>query len=177
MSESRLALGFVSGMDVSLPFFSSVILLLNKEPIEVLSILSGPVLHRARNELVEMYLRDTTSPTLLMVDSDIEFSGDDVDAIMAHDEPIVSGVYPQPNGDIITDGCGFLRIDRTVLEAMGPHPFNPIKTHENLVTGEDVGFRFHARQAGYEVAVDHSISLGHVKTRVLRVPADALVPA
>ena len=177
MTKPRFAVGFVSGMEVSLPFFASVVALFKKEPVELLSVLSGPLLHRARNELVVMYLRDTTSPTLLMVDSDIEFSGEDVDTIMAHDEPVVSGVYPQANGEVITDGCGFLRIDRRVLEAIGPMPFNPIKTQDGLVSGEDVGFRFHAQQAGYPVVVDHSISLGHVKPRVLRVASDALVPA
>lgn len=175
MTEARFALGFVSGFEVAHAFMASVVQLFHKEPLSVLSILSGPVLHRARNELCAMYLRDCQEPALLMVDSDIEFTGDDVDRIMAHDAPVVSGVYPKADGELITDGCGFLRIDRKVIEALMPYPFNPIKTQTGEITGEDVGFRFHAQQAGYPVVVDHSISVGHVKPQVLRAPA--LVPA
>ncbi len=165
----RFALGFVSGMEVSLPFFASVIHLLGKEKCSVLSIQSGPVLQRSRNELAAMYLRDCEEPTLLMVDADIEFTHDDVDAILTHDYPLVSGVYPKANGEVVEDGCGFLRIDRKVLEMLMPFPFNPIKTQDGIVTGEDVGFRHAAIQVGWPVKVDHGISLGHVKAQVLRV--------
>ena len=162
-------LGFVSGWEVSHPFFNSVFQAAAKDGCHVISILSGPVLHRARNELCAMFLRETAHPTLLMVDSDIEFTTDDTAAIMVHPEPVVSGIYPDNKGNPVTDGCGFLRIDRHVIEALMPHPFNPIKTQNDEVTGEDVGFRFHAQQAGYPIVVDEAISVGHLKPRVMRL--------
>ena len=168
-------LGFVSGWEVSHPFFNSVFQVASRKHCTVISILSGPILHRARNELAAMFLRDTEHDTLLMVDSDIEFSVEDVEAIMAHPEPVVSGVYPDNKGEVVTQGCGFLRIDRKVLVALGPHPFNPILTQDDVVTGEDVGFRYHAQQAGFPCVVDHSIAVGHLKPRVMRL--EALVPA
>ncbi len=168
-------LGFVSGWDVSHPFFNSVFQVASKHGCHVISILSGPLLHRARNELCAMYLRETANDTLLMVDSDIEFTPDDVDAILAHPEPVVTGVYPDNHGEAVTDGCGFLRIDRHVVEALMPFPFNPIKVEDGRVSGEDVGFRYHARAAGFEVVVDHDISLGHLKPRVMKLTAT--VPA
>ncbi len=175
--KPRFAIGFVSGADVSIQFFASVVAMFKKEPIEIISLVSGPLLHVTRNDLAAMYLRETHAPTLLMVDTDIEFTGDDVDAIMAHEDPVVSGIYPKQNGDVVSDGCGFLRIDRFVIEKLMPYPFNPIRLDNGVVTGEDVGFRYHAHEAGYPTTVDWNIRVGHVKPQVLRVSADRLVNA
>lgn len=178
------AIGFVSGWEITHPFFLSVFTAARKHHCSILSMLSGPVLHRARNELVRMYLRDCDERYLLMVDSDIEFTTDDIDKALAHDAPIVSGIYPKTQMDtgaegmeIVEDGCGFLLVRRDVYERLGEFPFNPIKIQTGEVTGEDVGFRYHAGEAGFDIIVDPAISLGHLKSQVLRIPADALVPA
>jgi hypothetical protein len=173
---TNYAIGFVSGLEITVPFFNSVLQAVVRDHCGVVSVLSGPVLHRARNQLAEMFLNGQGGDCdrLLMVDSDIVFTLDDVDAILAHDEPVVSGVYQGPEG-VVEQGCGFLLIHRKVLEELKPFPFNPIKLEDGVVSGEDVGFRFHARKAGYEAVIDHSIAVGHIKPQVLQV--EALVPA
>ncbi len=166
------AVGFVSGMTVTLPFFDSVIKAVQRDGCGVISVMGGPVLHRSRNQLAEMFVSGAGGADcdrMVMVDADIVFTLDDLDRLLAHDEPIVSGIYGDATGEIVTLGCGFMSITKDVLERMLPFPFNPVKTQDGRVSGEDVGFRVHAKEHGYETVVDFDISVGHVKTQIVRV--------
>jgi len=62
--------------------------------------LSGPYLDIGRNKLTEKFVKDTDCEWLLMVDSDIVWSLDDVRKLVSaadHDErPVVSGIYYSP---------------------------------------------------------------------------------
>lgn len=163
------AIGFCSGYEVTLAFLNSLVNAVHRDRCGVLSMLGGPVLHRNRNELSKMFLEGQGGHVqkLVMVDTDIAFTMDDLDALLAHKEPIVSGVYPAADGRVISDGCGFMVIDREVLDRLMPYPFNPVKFEDGRISGEDVGFRVHARQAGYEVVVDPTISVQHLKHTLL----------
>jgi hypothetical protein len=93
---------------------------------------------RARNSLTRKFL-ESDCTHLLMIDSDLVFSAQQVQRIMSYDEPIVAGLYykkqegePQPvinacENPIMQDnglyqvkyaGTGFLRIAREVFERM-----------------------------------------------------------
>ena len=94
---------------------------------------------RARNSLTAEFL-DSDCTHLLFIDTDLIFSGEHVERIMSHPEPIVGGFYPkkqegprnwvcngmlkptlpQPNGlqEVRYVGTGFLRVAREVFEKM-----------------------------------------------------------
>lgn len=93
---------------------------------------------RARNSLTRKFLNSDCTH-MLMIDSDLVFSAQQVERIMAHPEPIVAGMYfkkqegdPQPvinacDNPIMQDsglyqvkyaGTGFIRVAREVFEKM-----------------------------------------------------------
>jgi hypothetical protein len=67
-------------------------------PIEIMNLMSGANVCKARNSLVSHFLA-TDSEYLLMVDSDMVFREDCVDRLVEHELPIVNGMYMQPNPD------------------------------------------------------------------------------
>lgn len=93
--------------------------------------------NRARNRLVKLFL-NTDCTHLLFVDSDISFSPQNIDALLARDCPIVAGLYakkelgepqwvvnqlpgttePDETGliEVMFAGTGFMLIARTVFE-------------------------------------------------------------
>ena len=94
---------------------------------------------RARNQIVSRFL-ESDFDELLMIDSDILYTPQDVDRIASHDVPIVAGFYPKKapgktvwvanhlnkNEKLTEDGLikvetigtGFMKIQRAVLEKM-----------------------------------------------------------
>lgn len=58
-----------------------------------LSVCSGPLISRARNQVLEQFLARPTYTHLLCVDSDIQFTPGDVQALLAHNLPFVGGLY------------------------------------------------------------------------------------
>lgn len=100
-------------------------------------------IHMARDTLANAFYNNPQFNTLLWIDSDIGFTRDDVTAILASEEAIVSGLYttkglpptphcmdeeaqPVPLADIPTQGMlrarfvagGFLKVERRVFQAI-----------------------------------------------------------
>ena len=91
---TSIFLGFVHPGEVRTPFMMSVIRLMMavKHRVTVAPSLSGPNISQPRNELVEAFLQ-TENEWLLMVDTDIEFTPEDVDRLLSRDKDIVGGNY------------------------------------------------------------------------------------
>jgi hypothetical protein len=72
--------------------------------IHEIAVKSGPLISKARNEIVGAFLDGLPdSEHLLMVDTDIQFYPQDVEKLMKADRPIISGLYTGLN----TDGSPF----------------------------------------------------------------------
>ena len=172
---ARYAIGYISGEVLTARFAHAMLEVVSRDDPPIFSLITGPVMHTARNELVNLYLNlmEAHSHRLVIIDSDIEFSLDDLDALLEHDEDVVSGIYSDAVGGIVRTGCGFMSIRREVLENLAPHAFTPYVLPDGRVSGEDVGFLHNARQAGFETVLDEQIRVGHVKHQVLHVMADA----
>lgn len=184
------AVGYCSGNTVTAMWHSCLISLVYRDRPGIVHSLSGPALHEGRNKMAKFFVENlSTSKVLVVVDTDILFTPEDVDKLLAHDEPVVSGVYPTYHGEsdvpnaldaeVIADGCGFMKIDRVVLEAMMPHPFDPVyvtsPNGEQCTTGEDVGFRIRAQRLGFDTVIDKSIQVRHLKLVPMVVPGEDLV--
>ena len=95
-----------------------------------------------------------------MVDTDIVFTPEDVEKLLAHNVSVTSGVYVDAHRKLVTKGAGFQVIRRALLETIGKDWFDHI---DGL--SEDMSFR---RRAGSEnVCVDSTVRVGHVKSLVL----------
>jgi len=173
----RYVLGYVCGETVSSMWVDCLIKIMGRDMCPILRVFSGSPIHGARDEVVKGFLGGKYSDTLVMVDTDIIFEPEHVDALLAHDRPIVSGVYPStaswsPAAEIILEGCGFMAVKKEVFEAVGEYPFAPIIMKDGHASGEDVGFRVKARLAGYDTYVDDDIRVGHIKSIHLRLPTN-----
>ena len=169
------ALGYVAGEQVHTQWMDRVVNLLYRDFPPVLRKYSSPgVLWRARNDLAASFLSDTDEDRLLMVDTDILFTPEDVDAILSHEEPVVSGIYGSTNSwsnsvRVVADGCGFLLVNKEVFEALFPYPFLPVRLQDGDISGEDVGFRARAQLAGFAACIDTEIRVQHVKSIILSI--------
>jgi hypothetical protein len=133
------------------PFFESCLHLqesLGMEGVkQTYCIVSDSAVHRGRNQLVKAFL-ESDFDRLMFIDSDIEFSADDVGKLWNLDADIAVGVYPmkemgapyaawvdgklidnleQFSGPVNVDyaGTGFMMIKRSVFEAL--MPFTPLE--------------------------------------------------
>lgn len=61
--------------------------------INMATVVNESLVTRARNELVKHFLQ-TDSTHLFFIDADIEFSAEDVYALLLHDKEVVVGAYP-----------------------------------------------------------------------------------
>lgn len=166
------AVGFTCGEYCSSWFVDSLTRLVGTENPPVIQVIAGPLPHRNRNMLTELYLGDPwgePAERLVMLDSDIVFSVDDIHRLLEHDADIVSGVYASSGGKMMQIGAGFMAIRRHVLAAMMPHPWNPVELEGGVISGEDVGFIMNAKTKGFEVLSDQNLVVGHAKTQILRI--------
>jgi len=92
--KPRIFLGYVHPGKVHTTFAMCILRLLMalRHRVTVVPIFSGPNVAQPRNHLVEAFLA-TDCEHLLMVDTDIEFTPEDVDALLARDLPIVGARY------------------------------------------------------------------------------------
>lgn len=153
---------------------------------------------RARDLLVAQFLASDCT-TLVFVDGDVGFGREDLRLLLASPYPITAGLYPRkstsrkwvcvPQPEDVPPipgqpdfrrvrrvGTGFLRIDRSVLDAMiaGSHiahyPLNGNTLYQFFPTGlldgeflsEDYYFCELATRAGFGIYVDSRIQLRHV---------------
>ena len=67
-------------------------------------------------------------------------------------------------------GFGFMLIKKGVIESMEYPYFEPIFTENDSVrdfSGEDVGFCYKAKQAGFKILVDTFVKVGHEKKQII----------
>lgn len=148
-------------------FMESVFGLLSSREMPRLSVVSGPLICRARNDVVRAFLNQTASEHLLFVDADMVFTPETLDVLVEADKPIVSALYHgvnadgtrfpvchgikdgrpfkmKPKGKGLTKvdgvGMGFCLIKRQVLEDVGNKydaPYNWFQ--ETVMDGVGVG--------------------------------------
>lgn len=154
-------------------------------------------IYMARNVLANEFLRKTKHDSLIFIDSDIGFSRENLIDLAASPFPLVSGMYPcKTDGDdlgkaifspldretpIPNEGfieakylpCGFLKIDRSLLEDIKPHvveygpPNDPNYQFfvglvvDRFLLSEDYSFSELARRAGAKPMVNCKIRLVH----------------
>ena len=132
----------------------------------------------ARNLLFNGMLR-TPFEWMICVDSDIGFRRNDMHRLMEWKGPkdyAVHGVYAKKDdsGAAVTQGLGFARIHRSVLEAIKSHiPFTfvreGIEMQDFCITGtsaagylrEDTGFWFLCSQVGVRARLIWDLNLKH----------------
>ncbi|MBV8548452.1 MAG: hypothetical protein JO126_03230 [Alphaproteobacteria bacterium] len=125
---------------------------------------------------------------LLFLDSDIVFPTDLISRLLAHDKDIVGGLYVQrapphrPVGmtlegkvEAVPDGLhrmaslptGCMLIKMGVFSALQQPWFNT-RTVGDKIMGEDVYFSENARQAGFDIWCDGTLSreLGHIGAKL-----------
>lgn len=129
----------------------------------------------------------TRGQDLLMIDSDMTFTPEDVRKMEEHlkTKDIVTGLYRmgidgaphaifkdnvpmEPEDDMFeVDACGagFLGISSRVLL---DQPFKRVYNKDSgMMRGEDMSFCQVAKEAGFKIYCDPSIKLGHIKTKVI----------
>lgn len=93
---SKVTVGFIHPLMVHAAFMQSVLQISYRERCEVLNVMSGANVSKARNALVEGFLA-TDADYLLMLDSDMVFRADVISRLVVHNEPIMNGMYFQPS--------------------------------------------------------------------------------
>jgi hypothetical protein len=190
-----LTVGFIHGERWDAQFGVSLLKLLAAYPtISVLPIQSGPAIDKGRNYLVDQFL-DGPREWLLMVDSDMTFSPDDVARVYHHrDQDLIVGGLPVSSDGIPTArkrledgkfhaviptpkcvevdyvGAAFMFAHRSVYEKVRAEGF--VRPYFAFTDdhGEDAEFCYRARALGYRVVADGMIRPGHRKTMTLALP-------
>ena len=178
-----------------------------------ISIKSYPIISSLRNLLISQNITDgvysNVNPTLsnsvfdnkikinkkiLMFDSDISWSINDLKLLIENDNDITVGAYQLMTGDIslyypeghhmtpkdfrlqqhpfevINSGLGFAAIKQEVFESI-EYPWFEVNEGGSYHTafGEDYTFFQKARKNGYKIICDPRIKLGHVKQKTLYI--------
>lgn len=146
----------------------------------------GSLIYDARNKLAKQAIKMQADYTMWL-DSDMIFKPDTMVRLLAHDAPIVSGAYfrrsppyhlvafdkcdtetrewtdlPLPTETVKCGGVGFgcvlVRTD-VLFEVAAKYKtwFEPMNGF-----GEDLSFCYRARQCGFDVLLDPTITCGHV---------------
>ena len=160
-----------------------------ERPIESdLVVFQGALVDRARNQLIERMLDHPIDPThLFFLDADIVPPSDALLRLLAHDLPIVSGLYrkrlpphepmaftyrgrilrPIPakgprlrKVDVVGGGC--LLIRREVFEKVRS-PWFTSEWRRDGHLSEDFSFCEKARKVGYRIAVDTAVRPLHLE--------------
>ncbi len=177
------------------------------------SIKSYPVISSLRNLLISQDLRTgintfsnpnssnfvfndkiKVNKKILLFDSDICWSIDDLRMLIENDNKITVGGYQQVTGstslksiknnfispkefnlldkpfEVAGAGLGFAAIDQEVFESI-KYPWFEINEGKgfNSVIGEDIDFFKKATNLGYKIICDPRIKLGHVKQQTLYI--------
>lgn len=150
----------------------------------------------ARNNIANVFLKNTKFDSMIWIDSDILFTREDIEAIQAGDENAVCATYAKKDdtGDVATWGMGFARIDRCVFELLVEYKYacevfvpgwNRVM-HDFFICGsalnpkdptgmriwlnEDTGFWSLVKNAGIRARLETGLDLGHVGRKVYRQP-------
>jgi hypothetical protein len=142
--------------------------------------IEGVDVAQSRNKAVTRMLEFPGHRWLLFVDDDMLFEDDALARLLAHDQPVVSGlafarrapylpcVYPitdvqMASGELVEiedAGTGFLLIRRDVLEAIPSPWFEAVKIASGELR-EDKYFCQKVKAAGFRIFCDTSLKIGH----------------
>jgi hypothetical protein len=147
----------------------------------------------ARNKVVSAFL-ETTFDHLLMLDTDMVFLPEHIEALVAQNHPVVSGAYFTAENKLcafrrdeagfmrsVKDwsdhevisvdalGCGFCLIHRDVFTAIGSPEVHRSGPWFRQTEREEADFAFctRAKATGLDVEVDTDVFVGHIKPRVV----------
>jgi len=155
----------------------------------------GPDLDYNRNLIWKQAIKynETKEGHLIMIDSDIVFTSEDIRKLEEHLDnglDAVTGVYaiglpPYPpcvferiEGDYkLTEvkeglheigacGGGFLGINKSVIKKMPKDPFDNIREGE-IFHGEDISFCHRLHELGLKLWCDSEIKVGHIRTQTI----------
>jgi hypothetical protein len=133
---------------------------------------------------------DIECKVFFWIDSDIVWEPEDVLKLYGSSKEVVSGAYPMDNGNVTakTDegwlehhqlrasdelikldfcGLGFFAIKSHVLRGIPEPQFST--TLLNDLEGEDVALCRKVKAAGFDIWLDPTVKLGHVKKSTLRI--------
>jgi hypothetical protein len=94
-SAKTVAVGFVHSFEVNAFFMNALLGLLDsnrQQVVSVISVLSGPKVDGARNQLFKRWLTETNADYLLMLDTDMVPPVNTLSTLMSHDRDIVGGL-------------------------------------------------------------------------------------
>jgi len=192
ISNEHLAIGIPCDFPhIPSSFFYSFVLM-DKPDFSFIHADNGPI-DTLRNDIVEKALQFGAT-SLLMCDVDQVYPSDTITKLMSHRLPVVGGKinrrYPpfdpimmkltdegyQPindynRGDLVSvdaTGTGCILYDMEVFRKL-PYPWFKFQKHpeSGMTIGEDIGFCYELKQAGYNIFVDTSIEIGHLATMVI----------
>ena len=162
----------------------TVISLLNlKGEFDVILANKGYTIAENRNYLAVQAIKGGYD-YLLMVDDDMTFPPETLERLLSYDKDIV-GVNSHPTagesltyepigeaGDLIECskvGTGIILIKTEIFNKI-PRPWFSFKTSElgNTLNGEDWIFCLRAREAGFGVWVDTTLSIGHIGSVIFK---------
>lgn len=187
MKDVKLGIGIpCSWTHVPSDFFFSYIQMNKPSGNQVIRASSGPV-DTMRNLIARKAL-ELECTHLLFLDADMVFPEDTIDRLLSHDVDIVGGLcfkkgppfdptllvgenfkaqilrdYP-PEGmiEVCATGTACLLLNLDILEKI-PYPwFEFTRLPDGRPVGEDIGFCYKARDAGFKVYVDCSVKTEHV---------------
>jgi GT2 family glycosyltransferase len=88
----RIFLGYIHPGMVATEWMNSVLRILPSFPLQIFGAESGPLLSRARNLVLEQFLK-TDCKYILMTDTDVVFEAKDVQELLRANKPIVGALY------------------------------------------------------------------------------------
>lgn len=147
----------------------------------------GPYIYMNRNLLID-YAR-SKNDSILMIDSDMVFTKDDVEKMATSPYPATTGIYlntrppyppmifkriegdyeitqiPKETSPIGACGAGFLHLSAPLIQKLPKDCCNNIT--ENTEHGEDISLCHRINQLGDKIYCNPSIRLGQVRSKVI----------
>jgi hypothetical protein len=190
----KTAIGLITPNRYFAPWeFVSSILSLKRE--HIICMRSSARLDENRNMILAQ-AKELGAEALLMIDTDMVFTNEDVEKIFAHIESgkdYVSGVFhaghhphtlcvyggydevnkkhiPAELGHevfkIHASGLAFVAISKKLMHTLPPFAFNR-EYLNNILLGGDLAFGKMVRELGFELWCDPTINIGHVVSKVV----------
>jgi len=201
MKNKKILIAIPTAKNIEVATFKSIYDLIVPEGYEVdFQYFYGYNVDQVRNLIADWTVR--SYDYLFSVDHDIAFAPDTLVKLLAHDKPIVTGVYRQRKEEQILEvydhlhhnipwaalkqwsfveicGCGLgcVLIKSEVFKAVGYPQFvyHSALDHTNTVS-EDLDFCMKARKLGYGIWCDVTIVCDHHGDRVFRIEDNASAP-
>lgn len=152
----------------------------------------GALIEENRNWIIQ---DSKDADILLMIDTDMVFTRQDVENILQHikdGKDYVCGFYRKGHKpydsqiyigydkglrkhisgeldnmkEIYASGACFVALSKKLIQALPPRPFERI-VKNNILLGEDLSFCQRVRDAGFTLWCDPSIKIGHVVSEVV----------